>query len=218
MESSSVQVLKVLDYRAIPRYQPSDYQGNDSRQAGVYAAIITMFSLAVLVVSLRFYSRSRLSHFRGPDDYWILAAVCCSAVEFSLKIAWLQYGFGRHSWNLDIYELETSVKLIYALQGLYPVTLDLAKISILTFYLRLFPYETFRKICHVGRFFVGAFTISISLAMLLACTPISFGWSLHPQRHCVSKARIQYAASSLNLFTDVCTLLLPIKYLWGLFP
>jgi hypothetical protein len=62
---------------------------------------------------------------------------------------------------------------------------------------------------------VACITISISIAMIFACTPIWYGWMPMAKDHCVDKAAIQYAGSSLNLVTDLLVLLLPIKYLWG---
>lgn len=65
--------------------------------------------------------------------------------------------------------------------------------------------------------FIGLMTVAISLAQLLACIPITQSWTLHtiPGARCVSKSHIQFAASGLNLGTDVLILLLPLKYLWS---
>jgi len=36
---------------------------------------ITVWALAVLTVSLRLYSRIKYQHYKGADDWWMLAAV-----------------------------------------------------------------------------------------------------------------------------------------------
>lgn len=59
-------------------------------------------------------------------------------------------------------------------------------------------------------------TVSISLAQIFACSPISDGWSLSPTTHCIDKAALQYAGSALSLATDVVILLMPMKYLINL--
>jgi hypothetical protein len=98
----------------------------------------------------------------------------------------------------------------------YPISMGFTKISILTFYLRVFPHEIFRKLCYFMMGIVSSIVISISMGMAFACTPISNGWNMvQAPGHCINKAALQYAGSLLNICTDTIVLMMPMKYLWG---
>lgn len=62
-----------------------------------------------------------------------------------------------------------------------------------------------------------ALTVAVSLAQAFACRPVAAGWSMVTGGHCFKRAALQYAASIINLTTDLAILLLPMKYLWGMF-
>lgn len=104
------------------------------------------------------------------------------------------------------------------MQVLYPWGLGLVKISILTFYRRLFPDEQFRKCCLVMIGFCTALMVSISIAQALACTPVAAGFTYDMAGHCVDRVALQYTGSAINLSTDLMILLMPVKYLWGIDP
>jgi hypothetical protein len=100
--------------------------------------------------------------------------------------------------------------VVYAISIQYPISLGLTKISILTFYLRIFPHEIFRKVCFAGIGFVVSLTLAISLAQAFICEPIHLGWSGGIGRQCLNKVALQYCGGILNLSSDVAILLLPL--------
>lgn len=104
--------------------------------------------------------------------------------------------------------------MAYVIAVLYPWSLGLVKISILCFYLRLFPHEKFRKWCYFMMGVVGVVTVSVSLAQIFACTPISASWALQTPEgaKCADRQALQYAGSIINLVTDLIILLMPMKY------
>ena len=55
--------------------------------------------------------------------------------------------------------------------------LGLCKISILTFYLRIFPHQKFRKFCYIILGWVALNTVVFTLSTLLQCIPISTNWT-----------------------------------------
>jgi hypothetical protein len=86
--------------------------------------------------------------------------------------------------------------------------------SIISFYLRVFPQKKFRYICFVVMGIVVASTISVALGQAFACTPISDGWKAVPTGSCVDRETLQIAGSVINLVTDVIVLILPMKYFY----
>ncbi|KAL3418571.1 integral membrane protein [Phlyctema vagabunda] len=176
----------------------------------------TFWGLALIIVSMRIYTRVFVNKYRGWDDLFIAIAMLFSTGDQGMKIAWCLVGLGQHVSKLDADQLKYVLNITYAIQILYPWSLGLAKISVLAFYLRLFPSDNFRIVCKVAIGVMVCFILSISLTMAFACNPISWGWKLGNVPYCIDKEAVQYAASVLNLVTDLVILCLPMKYLWHL--
>ena len=96
----------------------------------------------------------------------------------------------------------------------YNVTTGSVKISILTLYLRLFPHPGFRRLAYGCIAFIVCLTIAITVLVIAECSPISLIWTVSPAPgKCLPRWSIQLASSSLNLFTDVFILLMPLPIL-----
>lgn len=88
--------------------------------------------------------------------------------------------------------------------------------SIISFYLRVFPQKKFRYICFAVMGIVIASTLAVAFGQAFACTPISDGWKAVPTGSCVNREQLQLAGSIINLLTDVIVLVLPMKYFYGM--
>lgn len=203
----------------------------ESKTALLYGVTLTFWILALFTVFIRIYARSFLTKFRGQDDWWMLAASVFAAGDQCIKIIWLSNGLGQHVAVVPLDQLMTfaMVRIIamsvtndlltrvqcgYVIAVLYPWSLGLVKISILCFYLRLFPHENFRKWCYFMMAVVTAVTVSISFAQIFPCKPIASAWMLEPLpgTTCIDRQSLQYVGSVLNLVTDLVILLMPMKY------
>lgn len=86
-----------------------------------------------------------------------------------------------------------------------------SKISILLFYLQIFPGRTFKLVTWAVAFMALAYGLGTPLANLFGCTPISKAWDLHiPNGSCISRPALYYANTGLSIFIDSATLLLPV--------
>lgn len=107
------------------------------------------------------------------------------------------------------------------MQIVYVVGLGLLKVSILMSYLRYFPIGNLPIFIKIFITFVILMTVSCLLAVIFDCQPIStnfFRTNVDDNSHrCVNIAALQYSISSLIIATDVTTLLLPIREIWGMF-
>lgn len=95
----------------------------------------------------------------------------------------------------------------------------LTKIAMLLLYLKVFPSQTFRRICFVMVGICLAYIPATALATLFNCTPVSYnwtGWTGETQGHCFSFNTFAWAQSSINILLDLIIILLPIPQLWKL--
>ncbi|KAG6362028.1 hypothetical protein INS49_010257 [Diaporthe citri] len=102
---------------------------------------------------------------------------------------------------------------------LYMVALGLTKIAMLLLYLKVFPGQTFQRICFVMVAICLAYIPAAALATAFNCTPVSYnwtGWTGQTEGHCFSFNTFAWAQSSINIVLDLTIILLPIPQLWRL--
>ena len=106
---------------------------------------------------------------------------------------------------------------------LYIIILALTKISIITFYLRIFPQRSFH---HASFWILGTIALSNTVLAFLAifqCWPINLaweGWKIykdHPNcEKCLNAHLIAYIAAGFSIFYDAVLIALPLPLIWGL--
>jgi hypothetical protein len=93
----------------------------------------------------------------------------------------------------------------------------LTKVSILLFYMRVFPSRGFHMLCNTLLGFVVLAGTVILLCQLLQCLPVRFNWdkSIHNAK-CINVNALTYAHAGINIFQDVLILALPIPWIMRL--
>ncbi|KAI9810673.1 MAG: hypothetical protein M1827_006132 [Pycnora praestabilis] len=195
-----------------------NYTNPPSHVSTILAVDIFWACLSTLVVFERLYARIRIARFKGADDWLMFAAWIASLMNLSVWILYANYGNGRHIWDIKPSELTPLAKTLWFVQIFYPISLTFVKLSILTFYLRLFPYEGFRRLVYFSMAFVVGICISSCFAFIFQCTPIHYSWAppVLAEQHCIHNDVLQYAIAGLGLLSDIFILFMPIKYLWAL--
>jgi len=198
-----------MDTKALP---------HGSRAGPLLIINITLLSLATLVFALRFYTRTRISHSIGADDWWIFAALLVGAVQVGLWTAYNNTGNARHVWDVPAGNMGHYFALLWVLQMFYTIGCAFIKISILSLYLRLFPSPKFRILVRASMVFIVAMSTGCLLANMFQCLPVQSNWEPADwdTRKCVHRVDIQFAAAALGFTTDIAILIMPIKYLLAL--
>jgi hypothetical protein len=97
---------------------------------------------------------------------------------------------------------------------MYIVLLLLTKVSILLFYLRVFPSRGFRKAGYSMLAFVVLSGVIILFCQLFQCHPIRFNWDKSARDgKCLNVNALTYAHAGLNIAQDILILLLPIPWI-----
>jgi hypothetical protein len=128
-------------------------------------------------------------------------------------------GLGDHQVNVSEADLMNFRKSLFAFQRCQQFALLCVKTSILLFYVRLFPTQTFKKIAWCVWLFTVAWCIEAFLTSLLQCIPVAFAYDKSiPGGKCLSNGLISIGVSNgvLSCIGDVMILCLPIPMIWGL--
>ncbi|KAI4259363.1 MAG: hypothetical protein LQ352_000772 [Teloschistes flavicans] len=107
-------------------------------------------------------------------------------------------------------------KSLFAIIVCWPVAQSATKVSILLFYLHLFPTRKFRLAAYSLIVVLSAWALEQVLATLLLCQPISYNWDGSIDGHCDSVAVNCIVGAAINTLTDVIILVLPMPIIWRL--
>ena len=150
------------------------------------------------------------------DDWALLAATFCIIPVYVLQNLATVKGFGRHLWNVPLDEVITVLQLYWVAETIYIVVLTLVKLSILFFYLRIFPRPQFRRTVKATLGFVAIYGLSFIFVIVFQCKPIKARWDLSVEGKCVNINMVAYSAAGISIFQDIIILLIPIPEILGL--
>jgi hypothetical protein len=117
--------------------------------------------------------------------------------------------------SLGNYHL-THPKALMAYEIVYFATLAATKLSILTFYTRLFPTRSFKIAVKVMTAVVIAWFIATTLVSIFSCKPVQAFWTHQPGSTCIVSEHFYIANAVPNIITDAIILALPIHMVWKL--
>lgn len=143
-----------------------------------------------------------------------------------------KHGLGKDLWTIPFdsitYILKVStqhlrgayqadlLQIYYIDELLYLVVISMTKISILFFYLRIFPDKDFRKIAYGVMGVTVAYMIAFLLVSALQCLPVQaawFHWDGSYHGACNNVNAQGWAAAAFNIALDLTILLLPLRQL-----
>ncbi|KAF6806803.1 CFEM domain-containing protein [Colletotrichum sojae] len=173
---------------------------------------------AMTCVAARLYSKSWIIRRFGLDDWVITVTYVLYIVWFSIGHHIFQQAFGMDIWWTDPDTLTWALKLFYIDAPIYLVLLGLTKVSILCFYLRLFPYERFCRLCYVLLAIVITSTVAWVILAIVQCRPISYNWEgwkgdFEGPVKCVNLNVLFWTTSAVSITLDTIILIMPMPLL-----
>ncbi|KAI1358401.1 50S ribosomal protein L36e [Xylaria arbuscula] len=151
-----------------------------------------------------------------PADYCAIAAVVVGIPLGVLELVMSCLGFGKDIWTLTPSHITRIVRYTWVTELLYFVLLGLTKLSLLFFYLRVFPSADFHRICYITMGVVIASAIAFTLTGIFYCTPISYiwtGWTGETEGFCINFNAFAWAHAVTSIVQDLWIIGLPIPSL-----
>jgi hypothetical protein len=122
-------------------------------------------------------------------------------------------GLGKDIWTVPFENITAILKIYYFDEDLYLTALPLVKISILLFYLRIFPQTWFRYACFATMAACVGYGIAFLLVSVFQCQPIDLAWNHWDGEHvgkCNDINAQGWTSAALNVVLDVVVLALPM--------
>ncbi len=130
----------------------------------------------------------------------------------------VQYGgAGRHVAALDPIVVVRWLKLTFAAEIIYNLSICFPKLAILCLYKRVFSTRAYRySIYAIGSIVIMTCVAGVILSLAI-CRPIAYNWDQSiPTGRCGDKLASYRYISIPNIVTDVCILVLPLYGVWHL--
>lgn len=122
-------------------------------------------------------------------------------------------------WTLKDFQITNVLFYYFMGEVFYVLALGFSKISILFFYLRVFPAKEVRMQIYAVMGLCAAYTIAFFFATTLQCMPVSLAWTQWDGLHAgkCNDIHLQgWIAAAINILLDITVMVLPLKHLAGL--
>ncbi|PWY74322.1 hypothetical protein BO70DRAFT_381417 [Aspergillus heteromorphus CBS 117.55] len=171
--------------------------------------------LAVIALAVRTWTRVVVVRSVSWDDYIMIVSVILSCVLSAVTLRMLNYGLGRHMWDVpEDHYTPWFLKLNVIAAIFYCAGTGFTKVSVLIFYLRIFPSQGFRRAVWTIVFIAIGYNVASVLVNIFACYPIAGSWDFTiTDIACIDRPVFYFANAGLGIFTDFATVLVPIPWL-----
>ncbi|CAO2655321.1 Nn.00g103850.m01.CDS01 [Neocucurbitaria sp. VM-36] len=198
-----------VDYFANP---PPGLDLSESRTSTNNAIGIVLFILSLVFVLLRLFTRLRLKHESlGLDDYLMCLGLALNAGNLACCIAGGFFGLGKHIWSLGPYEMRKITIITFAYVFIYAWSVCIIKFSILALYRRIFGLSWLGWFCIV---LTSGYLLTNHIVLPLYTRPLHYYWNQWygaEGKILVDEAKFYLGVGIINLFGDICILMVPIS-------
>jgi hypothetical protein len=193
---------------------------DDSRVSLITTPLFTSLALVVFLLRVAARMTTGLRDSWRLDDWAILPAVLCLFPLAALCITLARNGLGRDMWFIaDPEQITRLLHLYYWGELVYLVMIPTCKISVLVFYLQVFPERAYRW-CSITLIAGNVlYMVGFVTATALQCTPVDGawrGWDGTYAASCRNVNALAWAAAAVSIALDLCMLVLPMPALWRL--
>ncbi|KAL5339068.1 hypothetical protein BJX70DRAFT_398062 [Aspergillus crustosus] len=192
-----------------------------ARMAIVVRAVVLLLAISTtLVCGLRLYLRKFILQRFGLDDWLVILALIAVNGFSALAYTCSYYGLGANTADVSAEDLATWFKIYFGAECTYLAVGAAVKVSLIVFIMRLFPTQFVRLSGISIMAFIGAFTLSMTLALTLKCRPFRASWdkSILDAKCWDSQTNFAVLMTQgvIMFVLDVVILALPIRPIWKL--
>jgi len=176
-----------------------------------------MFIFAAVFVGLRFGYKVFAKIEFGMNDWLVLASIVATTPAIFVNVfGTASSGLGKDIWTLPPDKITDTIKYFWVATILYFLDTALTKLSIISFYIHIFPSARVRRLLW-GTFAVtSAWGFAFVVGSIVQCQPISYFWThwdgLH-KGHCASPDGIGWSHAIMNIIFDLWILAIPLSQL-----
>lgn len=151
----------------------------------------------------------------GLDDYSIGVTLLVGIPNSILaSVGLIQNGLGQDIWKVPFDTIYKFAYALYVMEVIYFALVALLKMSLLFFYLRIFPASRLRQLIWGTIIFNAIFGIVFVFVGIFQCKPISHywrHWDGEDKGTCVNVNALAWANAAISIALDVWMIALPMS-------
>ncbi|KAK8122489.1 hypothetical protein PG984_011159 [Apiospora sp. TS-2023a] len=158
----------------------------------------------------------------GWDDCLIMLAVVMATAQIVIQGIYSTLGEGYHmdpstpEHPVLMSNLPLILRVTMAFQLLYLNSLGVIKLSVLSFYLRVFVSEGVRLAIKITMGAVVLWAASHALGMVFICSPVPYQWDMTYKGTCGNQIALYASLIITNIVTDIFIMALRVHTIWHL--
>ncbi|KAK8039369.1 hypothetical protein PG993_007780, partial [Apiospora rasikravindrae] len=178
-------------------------------------------AISTFLVVIRAIIRTGMIKKTGIDDILIFISTLFTIGYLICLVLARDAGLGHSIVTLTIAQMETLLKLTYAIEIMYYVIIVATKCSIVAMYYNIALTQTFRIACHATHALLAVFFLVCISVTFGQCQPLSRQWdpTLAPAARaasCINTTAFFYFTSAFNILMDLWILVMPLRTLRAL--
>ncbi|KNG50504.1 cfem domain-containing protein [Stemphylium lycopersici] len=181
----------------------------------------TMVCIAAIFVAIRFAFKAMVSRVDFGYDDWCVLATLITAVPSAIITVFgtVKNGLGQDLWTLTPTEITQMLQYFYIMAWLYFLQLTLLKITLLFFYIRVFPGKDVQRLLWGTIIFTVLWGAVFIIVAMFQCRPIHYFWTKWDGMQkgtCLEINAITASNAAISIALDFWILGVPLWQLWGL--
>ncbi|KAH8884971.1 putative PTH11-type G-protein coupled receptor protein [Thozetella sp. PMI_491] len=170
----------------------------------------------VLRFGFKLWARLAIS----SDDWWILITLLAGIPSTVVVVHGTTVnGLGKDIWTVPFDSITKFGFFFYILELLYFIQITVLKMSLMFFFLRIFPSPPVRRLLWGTVAFNVVYCLSFVLIGIFQCRPIDFYWTKWDGEHegtCLNINALVWSNAAVSIALDVWMLAIPLWQLHGL--
>jgi hypothetical protein len=150
----------------------------------------------------------------GYDDYAVLAATAMGVpTVVIIDRGIVPNGLAQDVWTVPFDRITNFVRWLYILEILYFLLIAMVKLTLLFFFLRIFPKPIIRRILWATIVFDILFGVAFAITGVFQCDPISHYWTRWDGEgtgKCVNINALAWTNAIISIVLDIWMLVLPL--------
>ncbi|DAA78147.1 TPA_exp: Integral membrane protein [Trichophyton benhamiae CBS 112371] len=175
----------------------------------------TGFSISLLLVIARIWTRVKVVRAFGWDDGFIILALACAVVNAAMVTTSIAHGTGRHQFYLTKEQAMQADKYNWISQGFHVASTNWAKVSIMLFLLRIIGHATRQApYFYGGMVFLSVVNFVCIFTIYGQCMPVESLWDHSIKGKCWNP-RIQrdfaFFTGAVSAASDLALAIYPVR-------
>lgn len=181
----------------------------------------TLIIITSVIVLIRFAFKAVVSRMDFSYDDWCVLITLFSAIPSAIVTVYgtVKNGLGQDIWTLTPREITEMLKWFYVMASLYFTQVTLLKLSLIFFYIRVFPSKDVQRLLWGTVVFVVLWGLAFVVTAIFQCQPIHYFWTKWDGLHegkCLNTNAIAACNAAISIALDFWILGIPLWQLWGL--